>query len=132
MAQALGAEFLDGDGRPVAPGRAYLTGGDLEQVPGLKLDKVEERTRGVTIAALCDTTLTSRQMYSPTNHKISRRFDQSREDIIRRLDAAILRYCRVIERTAAARRKNRWIGDDLAREPFFGAAVHIWHRPFSP
>ena len=53
MAQALGARFLSGDGRPL---RHPLAGGDLGSIRAIDLTTLDERLGGCTLRVACDVT----------------------------------------------------------------------------
>lgn len=53
MAQALGADFLDGSGRVMPPG---LGGGDLADITGMDLIRLDPRLKETEITVACDVT----------------------------------------------------------------------------
>ena len=129
MAQALGAEFLDHEGRSLVPRGEYLVAADLPRVAALRLDRrrrsgdsADTAIDGVSLTALCDASVHPGQMDTPTGHKISALFDSQKAEIIGSLNAGIRRYCQLLDQAETVRTRNPWISGELSVEPFFGVA----------
>jgi glycerate kinase len=91
MATALGARFLDADGRPVRP-----VGGELERIARIDLSDLDPRVREVRIEAVCDVDNPlcgengAAHVYGPQKGADAQQ--------VRRLDAGLSHLARIIER----------------------------------
>jgi glycerate 2-kinase len=123
LAQALGVEFLDSDGRPLAPARGpYLTGADLPRVADIRAGGPCAAWRKTSLDVLWDGEISVRQIAGPTRLKIGRAFAADQGRILSTVEDALLRYCETVAR-ALRHRDLRWpVGRDLSTEPAFGAA----------
>lgn len=99
MAQALDVEFLGNGGTPLVPCNGkYLTGSDLSEVSDIVTDSICPAYKERSITILCDSRINVRQMYVPTDQKISSHFDEQRAYINNTLERSLLKYCKVVER----------------------------------
>lgn len=106
MAAALGARFLDADGRPLPPGGAALT--DLARVDVTRLD---ERLRTTEVVVACDV---DNPLTGPTGaaHVYGPQKGATPDDVAA-LDAGLARLAQVLRRD---------LGVDVERVPGAGAA----------
>jgi len=119
IAQALGARLLDGHGTPLVPTTGdYFTGRDLGSVADVDMKPIAHKTSGVSIEVLGDACIDMTQMHTPTNQKISRDFDDQREQIVSTLEHSLREYARVIQRTTQST-------ESLETLPFTGVAGGI-------
>ncbi len=106
MASALGARFLDAEGRQLPPG-----GGPLARLDGIELDGLHPGLRDATIIAATDVT---NPLCGPDG--ASAVFGPQKganQEMVRELDAALANYARVVSRD---------VGRDVSGEPGAGAA----------
>ena len=106
MASALGARFLDSEGRPLPPG-----GGPLARLDGVETDGLHPRLREATIIAATDVT---NPLCGPDG--ASAVFGPQKganQEMVRELDAALANYARVVARD---------LGRDVSEQPGAGAA----------
>jgi glycerate kinase len=98
MAQALGVSFLDKNREILSPqNEEYFTGIDLANIHNISESNFTQKYKNIEIEVVCDADTTIKQMYIPTNQKISKYFDNDREEIINFFDKNILKYCEVVE-----------------------------------
>ncbi len=106
MASALGARFLDAEGRPLSPG-----GGPLARLDSIELEGLHPGLREATIIAATDVT---NPLCGPDG--ASAVFGPQKganQEMVRELDAALSNYARVVTRD---------VGRDVSEEPGAGAA----------
>ena len=106
MASALGARFLDAEGRPLSPG-----GGPLARLDSVELEGLHPGLREATIIAATDVT---NPLCGPDG--ASAVFGPQKganQEMVRELDAALANYARVVTRD---------LGRDVSEEPGAGAA----------
>ena len=122
MVQALGGIFFKSRSLKNNPSK-YLTGNDLSKIRGINLNEIKDKTKNVKLTAVCDASISIKEMYIPTNQKISSYFDDKRKNIISNLENSLKNYYQIIMKTLSI--TNKWYNKDLINCKYLGVAGAI-------